>query len=102
MKRTTVYLDEIMDIELARLARLEGRSKAELIREVLAEYIGSRRKASAVPDWVGMVSSGSGDLAERDEEVLAKLINEKHERILADHEQWQRDKDKDQNKDKVQ
>ncbi len=83
MKRTTVYLDESVDRELTRLARLEGRSKAELIREVLGEHIGERQKGSSVPEWVG-IASGSGDLAKRGEEVLAELLEEKQRRIEAD------------------
>ena len=103
VKRTTVYLDETVDRELARLARLEGRSKAKLIREVLDDYVREQQEVATVPDWVGMASSGSGDLAERDEEILAELLEEEHERVMADYEQWQKDKQaRGPHKEKVQ
>jgi predicted transcriptional regulator len=82
MKRTTVYLDELTDLELARLAKQQGRSKAELIREVLGAYVEKARKAlRPVPDWVGMGNSGGKRIAERDEELLREGFAEEYERL---------------------
>jgi hypothetical protein len=38
MRKTSVYLDEIQAQRLARLAREEGRSQAEILREAVATY----------------------------------------------------------------
>lgn len=82
MKRTTVYLDELTDLELARLAKQQGRSKAELIREALDTYAENARKAvRPVPDWVGMGNSGGKRIAERDEELLREGFAEEYERL---------------------
>ena len=85
MKRTTVYLDELTDLELAHLAKQQGRSKAELIREALAAYTQQQKRAQEpVPSWVGMGRSGVPNLAERDEELLGEIYEERHARIMVD------------------
>jgi predicted DNA-binding protein len=38
MRKTSVYLDEDQAERLARLARQEGRSQAEILREAVATY----------------------------------------------------------------
>ena len=38
MRKTSVYLDEKQAERLARLARQEGRSQAEILREAVATY----------------------------------------------------------------
>lgn len=38
MRKTSVYLDENQARRLARLARQEGRSQAEVLREAVASY----------------------------------------------------------------
>lgn len=38
MRKTSVYLDDAQAIRLARLAREEGRSQAEVLREAVATY----------------------------------------------------------------
>jgi len=86
MKRTTVYLDELTDLELAGLARQQERSKAELIREALSSYVERQGMPRPLPRSVGMGRSGVPDLAERDEELLAGLYEEKYARIMADQE----------------
>jgi hypothetical protein len=81
MKRTTVYLDELMDLQLARLARLQKRSKAELIREALETFLAANRAPEPVPSWLGAGRSGVPDLAERDEELLGELFEEDYARL---------------------
>lgn len=83
MKRTTVYLDETTDLELAQLARQQGRAKAELMREALTSYVERQRVPRPLPRSVGMGRSGVPDLAERDEELLGEIYEEKHARIMA-------------------
>ena len=70
--RTTVYLDANDYRRLKGLARTEGRTAAELVREAVSEY--TRRRASpAMPQSVGAGRSGRGDVAERSEELLSGL-----------------------------
>jgi predicted DNA-binding protein len=45
MRKTSVYLDDEQAERLARLARQEGRSQAEILREAIAAY-----QPSASPD----------------------------------------------------
>lgn len=84
MKRTTVYLDERTDLELARIARQKERPKAELIREALEHYLAREAKPRRQPRSVGMGRSGVPDLAERDEELLGELLEEDYARVMAE------------------
>ena len=70
MKRTTMYLEEDLDLQLKRLAETQGRSQAELMREALREYTNAHAPVRRVPDWVGIGASGVGDLSERTDELL--------------------------------
>jgi predicted transcriptional regulator len=38
MRKTSVYLDDVQAIRLARLARQQGTSQAEILREAVASY----------------------------------------------------------------
>jgi hypothetical protein len=51
LKKTSLYLDEDLDHRLARRAALEGITKAELIRRILAGAIS--RPARPKPSLVG-------------------------------------------------
>ena len=73
--KTTVYLDAADYRRLKALARAEGRSTAELVREAVAEYA-RRRAGAARPRSVGAGRSGRGDLSEVAEELLAGLGRE--------------------------
>ena len=70
--RTTVYLDAADYRRLKALARAEGRSAAELIREAVAEYT-ARRAAPVRPRSLAAGSSQRGDLSEAAEELLQAL-----------------------------
>jgi len=65
--------------ELRRIARDEGISLAEVIRQGLEWRAKTRRR---VPSFVGAISSVDGphDTARRDEELIAEYIREKHAR----------------------
>lgn len=69
-QKTTVYLDADDYRRLHDLARSEGRSTAELIREAVAEYA-DRRAPVRSPRSVGAARSGRGDLSERAEDLLS-------------------------------
>lgn len=67
--KTTVYLDAEAYRRLKRLAREEGRSAAELVREAVAEYA-ERHAARPAPRSIGSIRSGRGDLGEKAENYL--------------------------------
>ena len=91
MKRTTVYLEERTVLELTRLAKEQGRSKAELIREALEGYVARTEHPRPLPRWVGMGGSGMPDLAERTEELYGELLEAEHEEIMRDWKERQRE-----------
>lgn len=68
-QKTTVYLNAADYRRLRALARAEGRSTAELIREAVAEYA-ARRVRVQQPLSLGAGRSGRGDLSERAEDLL--------------------------------
>lgn len=70
--KTTVYQDAADYRRLKALARAEGRSVAELIREAVAQYT-TRRAGAAEPRSLGAGRSGRGDLSERAEELLEEM-----------------------------
>jgi hypothetical protein len=70
--KTTVYLTAADYRQLKLLARRQGRSAAELVREAVAEYA-SRHGAPAAPKSVGAGRSGRGDVSERAEALLRGL-----------------------------
>jgi hypothetical protein len=72
--KTTVYLDAADYRKLKALARAQGRTAAELVREAVAQY--TRQKLAAKPRSLGAGRSGRGDLSERAEELLAGLGDE--------------------------
>ncbi len=57
MRKTSVYLDEDQAERLARLARQEGRSQAEILREAVASY---QPRPSQDRDFA-LAGSGYGD-----------------------------------------
>lgn len=70
--RTTVYLDVADYRRMKALAKAEGRTAADMIREAVAEYA-RRRAPAAAPRSVGAGRSGSGTVSERAEELLSGL-----------------------------
>ena len=69
MEKTTVYLPEDLKAALARVAREEGRSEAEVLREALRARVGAR---SGARPRVPLTGAGLGDptVAERADELL--------------------------------
>lgn len=68
-RKTTVYLNADTYRRLKQIAREQGRSAAELVREAVAEYA-QRHGARPWPRSIGMARSGLGDLGERAESYL--------------------------------
>ena len=67
MEKTTVYLPTELKRALERVAELEGKSEAELIREGIAAVVEPHRVAEPT---LPLFSSGTGDLASRVDELL--------------------------------
>jgi hypothetical protein len=69
MRKTTVYLPEGLKVQLEALARREGRSEADLIREAIDRLTAERRPRPRVP--LVEATDAPADLAENDEAYLA-------------------------------
>lgn len=72
VEKTTVYLVASDYRRLKAMARSEGRSAADLVREAVALYV-ARKGTGARPASVGLGRSGRGDLSERTEELLSEM-----------------------------
>lgn len=67
MEKTTVYLTSAQKGALGRVARVTGRSEADLIREGIDAVTARHRAAEPL---LPLFESGQPDLAERVEEAL--------------------------------
>ena len=71
VKRTTVFLDELLIRRAMQKARSEKRSFAALVREAVAEYVAGRPTGKRpLPSFTGMYDSGHTDTSERVDELL--------------------------------
>ncbi|MEO8620190.1 MAG: CopG family transcriptional regulator [bacterium] len=70
MKRTTMFIDEVLLRRLQRLAQRQGVSYATLVREALVQYLADPRVAGELPSIAGKFSSGETDTSERVDELL--------------------------------
>lgn len=71
-QKTTVYLDADDYRRLKAIARAQGRTPAELVREAVARYAAEERPRRR-PRSIGAGRSRTGDIGERAEELLAGL-----------------------------
>jgi hypothetical protein len=62
MKRIQIYIEESMDVSLARRARQERRSKAALIREAVRREYGVVSTEDPFDRWAGGVDDAPGDI----------------------------------------
>ena len=84
---TSVRLDKKTGMLVERLAREDGRTRSDVIREAIVTY-GSRRGSSSartlydiISPYVGVTKGGPTDLSERTgEKFLAALVAQKKER----------------------
>jgi predicted transcriptional regulator len=67
--KTTVYLDDADYRRLKAIARSQGRTSAELVREAVAQYVNAR-VGTARPTSIGAGRSGRRDLSTRTDELL--------------------------------
>lgn len=73
--KTTVYLNTSDYKRLKSLAKADGRTAAELVREAVAVYARTHH-ASVRPSSIGSARSGRSDLSARAEELLGDMGRE--------------------------
>lgn len=80
MSRTTIMADEALLDQLRAIAREEGVSLAEVIRQGLEWRARTRRR---LPSFVGAVASSDEphDTAARVEEIVLEYVRAKHARL---------------------
>lgn len=80
----SLRLDETMERELERQARAEGKSKSELIRELIAGYL--KKRSEALTAWelgkevFGREGSGRGNLSTDRKRLLKEKLRGKKRR----------------------
>jgi len=75
MVKTTVYLESETALALREMARVEGRSQAELIREALSGFV--RRLTRPRPKSVGRFRSGRSDISTLAEDLLKEAARKR-------------------------
>jgi len=74
MKRTTIFAEEDVLLELKHLAKAQNRTAAEVVRDALQAYIHAHRPKRKRLSFYAMGAFGETDVAERAEEILAREI----------------------------
>ena len=77
MSRTTIMADDELLDELRRIAKAEGVSLGEVIRQGLEWRVRTRRR---VPSFIGAFASGHSDTSERVDELIREYVLAKHAR----------------------
>lgn len=71
MKRTTIFLDEILLRRLKQVARAQGKSFAAVVREAVGQYVAARPAGDRqLPSFAGIAASGEADVSSRVDELL--------------------------------
>ena len=68
MHKTTIYLEHDLYRRIRRMAEAKGATQASIVREALVAYVSGGLHR---PRSVGLGRSGTRDLSERSEELLA-------------------------------
>lgn len=69
MKKTSIYLEASLDRELRLIAEAEGKSKAEVIREALADRVMEAHPQPRI-QAIGVGKGGPGDVADNVDRYL--------------------------------
>lgn len=77
MKRLQIMIDEDLDVELARLAKAERRSKASIIRETLRQRFRSLPPLEDDPIWEMVGADVDAEPVADVDEHLVELIGRK-------------------------
>jgi predicted transcriptional regulator len=78
----SVRLDDHASRQVARLARAQRRTRSDVVREAVGQYV-ARQQESARPwdqwkDVIGIAKGLPADLSERTGEKVARLLQERH------------------------
>lgn len=81
MRRTTVMLSDDLDARLRFEARRRGGSIADVAREAIAAYLPEPADADRFTfiDAADADGDAAGDLSERVDEEVSRLVRERHE-----------------------
>lgn len=74
MARTTVLLDDDLLLEIKQLARANGTTVTEVIREALQAYLGQRRRTPTL-SFTGMGKSGRRSISKQAEAILRRKVD---------------------------
>jgi hypothetical protein len=95
MSRTTIMADDALLDELREIAREEGISLGEVIRQGLEWRAKTRRR---VPSFIGKLPVPDDQAAEspsfvarNDEQLIEQYVREKHDRIRAERREADQD-----------
>lgn len=72
MKRTTIFADDEIFLDLKRIAQEEGKTVSEIIRQALQKYIHEKYTTKKAISLIGIGRSGRRDISERCEQLLWK------------------------------
>jgi Ribbon-helix-helix protein, copG family len=77
MSRTTIMADDALLDQLREIAKDEGLSLGEVIRQGLEWRVKTRRR---VPSFIGAIASGHTDTSRRVDELITEYLRERHPR----------------------
>ena len=70
MRRTTIFADDAMLLDLKRVSEHEKKSLAQVMREAFEAHVARKRPQPARFAFTGKYDSGRRDVAEKHEELL--------------------------------
>ena len=80
----TIRLPEDIETQLELMTKLEHRTKTEIMKAALLEYVGKHLPAKSAyelgKELFGRSSGGSEDISETYKDRIRKKLNEKHAR----------------------
>ena len=74
-ERTSVLLNQADMLKLKAMSKRTNKSTSFLIQEAVSEFIAKTSPVKKI-GIIGMVDSGDPHFAQKDEEILDKIINE--------------------------
>jgi len=81
MKKTSIYLEPELDIELARVARARGVAKAELIRRTLRREVQESPRPRITAIGVIADDDGPTDMSINHDKYLAEILAAEHDAL---------------------
>ena len=70
MRRTTIFADDAMLLDLKRVSEHEKKSLAQVMREAFEAHVARKRPQPARFSFTGKYDSGRRDVAEKHEDLL--------------------------------